>query len=92
LEKIQLESGANFMTFTKTTLTIALIAMLAACGQSMTDRAVSGGAIGAGVGAAGAAIFNKDPITGGLIGAAVGAGAGAATDEDDIDLGKPVWK
>jgi osmotically inducible lipoprotein OsmB len=80
------------MNFLKLTFVATLIAILTACGSSKTDRAISGGAIGAGVGAAGAAVLSKDPITGALIGGAVGAGTGALTKEKDIDLGKPIWK
>lgn len=67
-------------------------ALLAGCGHSTTDRALSGGAIGAGVGALGSGIAGGSVGTGALIGGAVGAGAGALTDSDDIDLGKPVWR
>lgn len=65
---------------------------LAACGSSTSDRAISGGAIGAGAGAAAGAVTGGNPITGAIIGGAGGAAAGAVTDEEDIDLGKPVWK
>lgn len=64
---------------------------LGACGSSTSDRALSGGAIGAGAGAVGGALMG-DPVTGAVIGGAAGAGAGALTDEDDVDLGKPVWR
>lgn len=80
------------MKFLQITSVVALIALLAACGESRTDRAISGGAIGAGAGAAGAAILGKDAGTGALIGGAVGAATGAATDKDDVDLGDPIWK
>jgi osmotically inducible lipoprotein OsmB len=70
----------------RTTFTIAVCVMLAACGSSKGDRALSGGAIGAGVGAVGGAIVGGDPATGAVVGGAVGAGIGAMTDEDDIDL------
>lgn len=64
---------------------------LAACGSSTSDRALSGGAIGAGVGALGGAALGS-PIEGALIGGAVGAGTGALTNKNDINLGKPVWR
>jgi uncharacterized membrane protein len=64
---------------------------LSACGSSTTDRALSGGGIGAGVGLVGGALVGA-PLTGAAIGGAVGAGTGALTDEDDIDLGKPFWR
>lgn len=71
-------------------LSVSLIA-LGACGSSTTDRALSGGGIGAGVGLVGGALVGS-PVTGALIGGAVGAGAGALTHKDQIDLGKPAWR
>jgi hypothetical protein len=65
--------------------------ILAACGSSKTDRALSGGGIGAAAGAGTSAVTGGNPITGGLLGGAAGAAAGALTDEDDIDLGDPFW-
>lgn len=64
---------------------------LGACGSSTSDRALSGGGIGAGVGLVGGALVGA-PVEGALIGGAVGAGTGALTDEEDIDLGKPAWR
>lgn len=64
---------------------------LSACGSSTTDRALSGGGIGAAGGAVGGALVGA-PLQGALIGGAIGAGAGALTDENDIDLGDPIWK
>lgn len=78
----------------KTTTLLAaviFIATLAACGQTKSDRALSGGAIGAGAGAAGGALVGA-PLTGAIIGGAAGAATGALTDENQIDLGKPVWR
>ncbi|HRQ60708.1 MAG TPA: YMGG-like glycine zipper-containing protein [Alphaproteobacteria bacterium] len=69
-----------------------LLAVLPACGSSTGDRAISGGAIGAGVGAVGSAVTGGSPTTGAIIGGAVGAAAGGLTDEDDVNLGKPVWR
>jgi hypothetical protein len=71
---------------------LGLVLALGACGYSTTDRALSGGAIGAGTGAAGAAITGNDPLTGALLGGAVGAAVGGLTDPDDIDLGDPIWR
>ena len=73
-----------------TVFSLSLLA-LAACGSSTSDRALSGGGIGAGVGLVGGALVGA-PIEGALIGGAVGAGTGALTDEDDVDLGKPIWR
>jgi hypothetical protein len=72
------------------TATLALLA-LSACGQSTSDRAISGAGIGAGVGAVGGLLLG-DPLTGALIGGAVGGAAGALTDKDQVNLGKPVWR
>lgn len=73
-------------------MTAALCLFVAGCGTSKTDRALSGGALGAGAGAAGAAVTGGNPMTGAILGGAAGAAAGAVTDKDDIDLGDPVWR
>jgi osmotically inducible lipoprotein OsmB len=65
--------------------------ILAACGSSKTDRAISGGGIGAAAGAGMAAVTGGNPLTGGLLGGAAGAATGALTDEDDVNLGDPFW-
>lgn len=65
--------------------------ILAACGSSKTDRAISGGGIGAAAGAGTSAVTGGNPLTGGLLGGAAGAAAGALTDEDDVNLGDPFW-
>jgi hypothetical protein len=65
---------------------------LAACGTSTTDRALSGGALGAGAGALGSTVLGGSPVTGALLGGAAGAAGGALTDSQDIDLGRPVWR
>ncbi len=64
----------------------AALLMLTACGESKGDRALSGGALGAGAGAL------VGGTNGALIGGAAGAAAGALTDKDDVNLGKPVWR
>lgn len=75
---------------TQKILTLSAVFILAlsvaACGSSKGERALSGGAIGAGVGAAGGALAGGSPVTGAVIGGAAGAATGALTDEDDIDL------
>lgn len=73
---------------------LALIAGLglAGCGETKTDRALSGGAMGAGAGALGGAVLGGSPATGALLGGAAGAAGGALTDPDDVNLGKPLWK
>jgi osmotically inducible lipoprotein OsmB len=73
---------------------VALVAalLLAACGSSTSDRAISGGAIGAGTGAALGAVTGTSALGGAALGGAAGAATGALTDEDDVDLGEPIWK
>lgn len=65
--------------------------VLAGCGSSTSDRAISGAGIGAAVGGAGAAVTGGSVLGGALLGGGAGAAAGGLTDEDDIDLGKPFW-
>lgn len=77
---------------TRTALVALLAAPLAGCGSSQSDRAISGGGIGAGAGALGSAALGGNPWTGAAIGAGAGAATGALTDQNDIDLGKPAWK
>lgn len=79
----------------KAILIVALLGApltLAACGQSQGDRALSGGAIGAGAGAAAGALTGGSVLGGALLGGAAGAAAGALTDSDDVNLGKPAWR
>jgi hypothetical protein len=75
-------------------LAVALIftgLVMTGCGTTKQDRALSGGAIGAGVGGlAGAA--TGAPLGGALLGGAAGAAGGALTNPNQVDLGKPVWK
>ncbi len=75
------------------TILAALLSIsLAACGSSKTDRALSGAGIGAGIGAAGAAVTGGSVLGGAVIGGAAGGATGALTDEEDLDLGKPIWE
>jgi len=67
-------------------LALAVSATLAACGTSPGERALSGGAIGAGVGLGAAAILGGPLIAGAAVGGAVGAVTGAVTTKDEIDL------
>ncbi len=72
-------------------LALGAALLLSACGQTPTDRAMTG----AGFGAAGGAIVGAlvgAPLIGALVGGGAGAVAGAATDPSEIYLGAPVWK
>ncbi len=69
-----------------------LCVSLAGCGYNRGDRAVSGGLIGAGGGAAIAAMTGGAPLVGAAIGAGAGALGGALTSGHDVNLGRPAWR
>ena len=69
-------------------LALTTVILLSACGNTQGDRALSGGAMGAGAGA----ILSGNPVAGAVVGGAVGAAAGALIPADKVNLGKPVWK
>jgi hypothetical protein len=69
-----------------------LCVSLAGCGYNRGDRAASGGLIGAGGGAAIAAVTGGSPLVGAAIGAGAGALGGALTSGRDINLGRPAWR
>lgn len=79
-------------TLQNTLAAIAALTLMTGCGNTTSDRALSGAAIGAGTGAVGSAVLGGSPMTGALVGGAVGAAAGGLTDRDDIDFGKPIWR
>jgi hypothetical protein len=72
-------------------IVIALAAMLGACGYNTTDRAVSGGLLGAGAGAA-VGSLSGSAGTGALVGGALGAAGGALTGPGTVNLGRPAWR
>jgi hypothetical protein len=80
------------MKFTAIIYSLAIISLIAACGDRPGERALSGAGIGAGVGAVGGAITGADPVTSAVVGGAVGAAAGGLTKKKDINLGDPAWK
>jgi osmotically inducible lipoprotein OsmB len=65
---------------------------LAGCGYDRGDRALSGGLIGAGGGAAIAAVTGGSPLVGAAIGGGAGALGGALTSGHDVNLGRPIWR
>lgn len=65
---------------------LCAVLALSACGETKGERALSGGAIGAGAGALGGAVMGGSPVTGAIIGGAAGAATGALTDKDQINL------
>lgn len=71
---------------------VASLLVVAACGDTKSDRALSGAGIGAGAGAVGGALLGGHAVTGAVLGGAAGAATGALTDKDDVNLGKPAWR
>jgi osmotically inducible lipoprotein OsmB len=67
------------MSFGKYVILLTIVLSAAACGDTWGQRAVTGGAIGAGSGAVLGAVTPLGVLPGALIGGAVGAGVGAAT-------------
>jgi hypothetical protein len=65
---------------------------LAACGTNPSDRAVTGGAMGAGAGLAIGAIAGAPLLGATIIGAGAGAIAGVITDPGKVNFGKPFWE
>jgi osmotically inducible lipoprotein OsmB len=63
----------------KLILMTTILLSTAACGDTWGQRAVTGGAIGAGSGAAIGSVTGVGILPGALVGGAVGAGVGAAT-------------
>ena len=71
---------------------LVILAALSACGSNQLDRGITGAAIGATAGVAGAAITENDIGTTALIGGIIGGAIGAATSSQDFDLGEPVYR
>lgn len=66
---------------------------VSACGYSTTDRALSGGALGAAGGAGvGALVGGVSPLEGAIVGGALGAATGAVTNPNVVNAGRPVWR
>ena len=63
----------------------------AGCGTTRSDRALSGGLLGAGAGAAIGSVTGS-AATGAVIGGVGGAAIGALTSPCDLDLGTPYWR
>lgn len=67
------------MSASKLAVAIAILFSATACGDTWGQRAVTGGAIGAGSGAVIGGVTGVGILPGALVGGAVGAGVGAAT-------------
>jgi hypothetical protein len=73
-------------------LALAAALVLGACGNTAGDRALSGGAIGAGAGLAVGAVTGATLLQGAVVGGALGAATGALTNSDQVNLGRPAWR
>lgn len=80
------------MNITKIFAVLMIVPFLAACGNTRSDRALSGAGLGAAAGAATGALVGGSPVTGALIGGAAGGVAGAATTKKQVNMGDPVWR
>jgi len=80
----------HFNRFMAVLMVAGMSVAVMACGETKGERAISGGAIGAGAGAAVGAVTGGSILGGAAIGGAAGAATGALTDKDDIDLGEEV--
>ena len=68
----------SFRNFARVAAMVSLGLLAAACGNNPTDRALTGGAIGAGTGAVVGSTVGA-PIAGAVVGGLGGAAIGAAT-------------
>jgi hypothetical protein len=65
--------------------------LLSSCGTDPGERAVTGGLLGAGAGAAIGSVTGSAGA-GAVIGGVAGAAIGAATNPCDLNLGDPFWR
>jgi osmotically inducible lipoprotein OsmB len=77
---------------TKLFAALVLVTTISACGDTTSDRALSGAGLGAAGGAAVGALTGGSAVTGAVLGGAGGAAVGGLTKSSDVDLGKPVWR
>ena len=75
------------MTYRTITLLTLISLTTTACGDNQAQRALSGGAIGAGVGTVGSVLVGANPVAGAVVGGAVGAVTGAVTNKRQINFG-----
>jgi len=81
----------NFNSSKTIVLVLALSLSLSACGTTQSDRALSGGLLGAGTGAIIGSVTGSAG-KGALIGGLGGAAIGALTSSRDLNLGTPIWR
>lgn len=80
------------MKYTTSVMTLGLLGLLAACGNTPQERTTGGAAAGAATGAGiGALAGPPGMAVGALVGAGAGATTGAVTKPSQVNLGKPPW-
>ena len=70
---------------------VSLSLVLSACGTTQSDRALSGGLLGAGTGAVIGSVTGS-AVNGAIFGGLGGAALGALSSPRVLNLGKPLWR
>lgn len=73
-------------------VSLATFSLSACVGDTQGERALTGGAIGAGAGALGGAALGYDPLTGAIIGGAAGAAVGATSGDRDRERDRRAYR
>jgi hypothetical protein len=75
-----------------TAASLVALSLSACIGDTQGERALTGGAIGAGAGALGGSALGYDPLTGAIIGGAAGAAIGATSGDRDRDRDRRAYR
>jgi hypothetical protein len=73
------------------TVLLSLSLLLSACGTTQSDRALSGGLLGAGTGAVIGSVTGS-AVNGAIFGGLGGAALGALSSPRVLNLGTPLWR
>ena len=88
------ESSSRRRAFLKSSSLAVLVSLslvLSACGTTQSDRALSGGLLGAGTGAVIGSVTGS-AVNGAIFGGLGGAALGALSSPRVLNLGKPLWR
>ena len=85
-----LRRGAR-LTSRSLAVLVSLSLALSACGTTQSDRALSGGLLGAGTGAVIGSVTGS-AVNGAIFGGLGGAALGALSSPRVLNLGKPLWR
>jgi|SRR5882724_7681529 len=78
-------------TSSSLSMLLSLGLLLSACGTTQSDRALSGGLLGAGTGAVIGSVTGS-AVNGAIFGGLGGAALGALSSPRVLNLGKPLWR